>query len=136
MTYIWLIIIVILSIIEFATINLTTIWFVISGIVSLIISFFNDNLSLQVGVFVIFGIILLLLTRKFLVRLIPKKQVKTNLDRIIGMKGIVTNKDNDTLEVKVDGKKWSAYSDDKLEIGDEVIIREINSVKLKVEKEK
>ena len=69
-------------------------------------------------------------------RLIPKKQVKTNLDRIIGMKGIVTNKDNDTLEVKVDGKKWSAYSDDKLEIGDEVIIREINSVKLKVEKEK
>lgn len=136
MTYIWLIIIVILSIIEFATINLTTIWFVISGIVSLIISFFNDNLSLQVGVFVIFGIILLLLTRKFLSRLIPKKQVKTNLDRIIGMKGIVTNKDNDTLEVKVDGKKWSAYSDDKLEIGDEVIIREINSVKLKVEKEK
>lgn len=136
MTYIWLIIIVILSIIEFATINLTTIWFVISGIVSLIISFFSDNLSLQVGVFVIFGIILLLLTRKFLVRLIPKKQVKTNLDRIIGMKGIVTNKDNDTLEVKVDGKKWSAYSDDKLEIGDEVIILEINSVKLKVEKEK
>lgn len=136
MTYIWLIIIVILSIIEFATINLTTIWFVISGIVSLIISFFSDNLSLQVGVFVIFGIILLLLTRKFLSRLIPKKQVKTNLDRIIGMKGIVTNKDNDTLEVKVDGKKWSAYSDDKLEIGDEVIIREINSVKLKVEKEK
>lgn len=136
MTYIWLIIIVILSIIEFATINLTTIWFVISGIVSLIISFFSDNLSLQVGVFVIFGIILLLLTRKFLVRLIPKKQVKTNLDRIIGMKGIVTNKDDDTLEVKVDGKKWSAYSDDKLEIGDEVIIREINSVKLKVEKEK
>ena len=52
------------------------------------------------------------------------------------MKGIVTNKDNDTLEVKVDGKKWSAYSDDKLEIGDEVIILEINSVKLKVEKEK
>lgn len=136
MTYIWLIIIVILSIIEFATINLTTIWFVISGIVSLIISFFSDNLSLQVGVFVIFGIILLLLTRKFLARLIPKKQAKTNLDRIIGMKGIVTNKDNDTLEVKVDGKKWSAYSDDKLEIGDEVIIREINSVKLKVEKEK
>lgn len=136
MTYIWLIIIVILSIIEFATINLTTIWFVISGIVSLIISFFSDNLSLQVGVFVIFGIILLLLTRKFLTRLIPKKQVKTNLDRIIGMKGIVTNKDNDTLEVKVDGKKWSAYSDDKLEIGDEVIIREINSVKLKVEMEK
>lgn len=136
MTYIWLIIIFILSIIEFATINLTTIWFVISGIVSLIISFFSDNLSLQVGVFVIFGIILLLLTRKFLARLIPKKQVKTNLDRIIGMKGIVTNKDNDTLEVKVDGKKWSAYSDDKLEIGDEVIIREINSVKLKVEKEK
>lgn len=136
MTYIWLIIIVILSIIEFATINLTTIWFVISGIVSLIISFFSDNLSLQVGVFVIFGIILLLLTRKFLARLIPKKQVKTNLDRIIGMKGIVTNKDDDTIEVKVDGKKWSAYSDDKLEIGDEVIIREINSVKLKVEKEK
>ena len=54
----WVIIIVILAIIEFATINLTTIWFILSGIVALIMSFFTDNLYLEFSVFVILGIIL------------------------------------------------------------------------------
>ena len=61
---------------------------------------------------------------------------KTNIDRIIGMKGIVTEdiiKDN-IGEVKVDGKKWSAYADTPIKKGENVTILSINSVKLKVEK--
>ena len=62
--------------------------------------------------------------------------VKTNVDRIIGMRGIVTEditKDN-IGEVKVDGKRWSAYSDTDILKGEVVRILSINSVKLKVEK--
>ena len=61
---------------------------------------------------------------------------KTNVDRIIGMRGIVTEdiiKDN-FGEVKVDGKRWSAYSDTDILKGEVVRILSINSVKLKVEK--
>ena len=61
---------------------------------------------------------------------------KTNIDRIIGMKGIVSEdiiKDN-IGEVKVDGKKWSAYSDTDISKGENIKVLSINSVKLKVKK--
>ena len=52
------------------------------------------------------------------------------------MNGIVTEKieKNKNGEVKVDGKSWTAYSNEELEEGTIVKILEINGVKLKVEK--
>ena len=67
---------------------------------------------------------------------IKKDKVKTNIDRIVGMKGIVTEnitKDN-IGEVKVDGKKWSAYSDTDISKNEIVKVLSINSTKIKVEK--
>lgn len=132
----WLTMIVFLVIIEIASINLTTIWFVASAIVSLIISFFCNWFLLQFGIFVVLGIILLITTRPLLLRLFKVEKIKTNLDRVIGMEGIVTEDINplETGEVKVDGKKWSAYSTEKLEKGTLVMVEEINGVKLSVKK--
>ena len=133
--WIWLGIIVILSIWEALTVGLVSIWFIASGIVSLILSLFNVDFIICFGVFVILGTILMITTRKYLLKLFKVKNTKTNIDRIIGMKGIVTNIINDSnYEVKVDGKVWSAYSADELKVNDYVKILEINSVKLKVEK--
>ena len=63
-------------------------------------------------------------------------QEKTNLDRIIGMKGVVTEEIDELIigEVKVDGKRWSAISKSKLKVGDVVRILKINGVKLEVER--
>ena len=64
------------------------------------------------------------------------KNNKTNLDRVVGMHGVVTediNK-NDIGEVKVDGKRWSAISKEKLEKGTIVNILKIDGVKLVVSK--
>ncbi len=133
--WIWLGIIVILSIWEALTVGLVSIWFIASGIVSLILSLFNVDFIICFGVFVILGTILMITTRKYLLKLFKVKNTKTNIDRIIGMKGIVTNiLDNLIYEVKVDGKVWSAYSNEELKVNDYVKILEINSVKLKVEK--
>ena len=65
-----------------------------------------------------------------------KNNEQTNLDRIIGMKGIVTEAitTNNMGEVKVDGKKWSAYSSNDISKGEYVKVLLIDSVKLKVEK--
>ena len=63
-----------------------------------------------------------------------KTRVATNLDRIIGMKGIVL-KDipkNSLGEVKVDGKIWFAYSDEELDLNEIVEVLEINGTKIKV----
>ncbi len=134
--FFWILVIIILTIIEIASINLTTIWFVASALVSLAISFVCDNFLLQFGIFVILGIILLITTRPLLIRLLNVDKVKTNLDRVIGMDGIVTNDivPFEVGEVKVDGKKWSAVSNSKIEVGTKIKVLGIDGVKLKVER--
>lgn len=136
MFYTWLFIVLLLSFVEFITVNLVTIWFVVSGIVSLVLSFFVDNFMIQFSVFVILGIILLLTTRSWLNKIIKLKKESTNLDRVIGMQGIVTEEITKTNpgEVKVDGKKWMAIANEKIKVNSIVKILEIDSVKLKVEK--
>ena len=135
MFYMWLGIIILLGIIEASTINLVSIWFIISGIVTLIISLFTDNLLIQFAVFVVVGVILLLLTRKYVANKLVSKE-KTNLDRIIGMRGVVTEDIDDLVigEVIVDGKRWSAISKIPIKKGEKVKIVKIEGVKLIVER--
>ncbi len=130
----WLVLVIVLSIIEIATVNLLTIWFVISGIVALILSFFIKDVAIVSTVFALLGIILLFTTRPIFSKLLKPKNEKTNFDRIIGKVGIVTEeiKRNQIGEVKIDGKKWSAISNKKIEVGKEVIIEAIEGVKLVV----
>ena len=137
MFYTWLSIVVALAILEIATVNLVSIWFVVSGIIAMITSLFTDNILIQASIFIIFGIIFMLLTKKIIKKIIPNKE-KTNLDRIIGMTGIVISKitKNKSGEVKVDGKIWTAISNTTINENEPVKILEINSTKLKVEKRK
>ncbi len=137
MGYMWLIIIILLVIVEALTINLTTIWFVVSGIFALLISFFTANFLIQFSVFTILGILLLITTRPILKKIISEKSESTNLDRVIGMIGVVTKKieKNGTGEVKVDGKAWTAYADNEIDTNSAVKVLLINGVKIKVKKE-
>lgn len=132
--YFWLVMIVVLGLIEVATLNLVTLWYVISAIVSLVVAIFVDSFFVQFLIFTVLGTILLVTTRKSLAKLL-KGTVPTNLDRVIGMKGIVTEKIDDLTvgAVKVDGKEWSAVSKKSLEVGSIVRILGIDGVKLEVE---
>lgn len=134
MFYIWLSIVVLLAIIEILTVNLVSIWFVISGILSMITSLFITNITIQITIFVIFGVLFMLLTKKTVKKIVPKKE-KTNLDRVVGMEGIVTKKitKNTSGEVKVDGKYWTATADKTILPDTIVKVLELNSTKLKVE---
>ena len=135
MFYFWLILVIFLGFIEAITVNLVSIWFIISGMLALVTSFIIDNFIIQFGVFVIVGILLLLTTRKTLESKLVKKE-KTNFDRIIGMKGVVTEDISEMVvgEVLVDGKRWSATSNDDLKKDEVVRILKINGVKLEVER--
>ncbi len=133
----WLVLVIILSVIEIATVNLLTIWFVISGLVAMVLSFFIDDVAVVSTVFAILGIILLILSRPIVKKIRSNKSDKTNLDRIIGSTAIVTEeiKRNVVGEVKVDGKRWSATASKKINVGEEVRVKAIEGVKLVVEKE-
>lgn len=134
MVYLWVVIVILLAIVEAMTIDIVTIWFVISGLATIALSFFVDNFFIQLGLFTILGLLLLITTRPALKKYLKTKDEKTNFDRIIGMEGIVTEKitKNNVGEVKVDGKKWSAIADKTINVGSTVQILEITGVKVKV----
>ena len=134
----WLVVIILLTIIEITTAGLVSIWFIASALVSLIVSFFIESFSIQFAIFVLGGVLFLVLTRPLILKKLDITKEKTNLDRIVGMTGKVTeNISKNTIgEVYVDGKRWSAYSEEELSVDDLVTILAIDGVKLKVRKEK
>lgn len=136
MWILWLIVIVLLVFLEVSTINLVCVWFILSGLVSLILSFFIESFYILFAVFVLLGLVLMVLTRPILVKKLARKNVKTNSDRVLGMEGVVTEEINKLKvgEVKVDGKRWSAISDEKIEVGTTIIVESIDGVKLVVRK--
>ena len=121
---------------EVITVNLVTIWFIASGLVTLVVSIFVDSLVIQMSVFVILGILLLITTRKPLQRMVNNHRESTNLDRLYSMTGVVTENifHNKPGVVKIDGKFWTAISDEDIDVDSIIKVIEINSVKLKVKK--
>lgn len=135
MVWIWLGVVIALTLIEVSTVSLVSIWYIASALVSLILSFFIDSFLIQFAVFAILGTILVITTRDYLLKLFVKNKEKTNLDRVVGMTGYVTKEitKKDSGEVKVDGKLWTAISDKKIKVDSTVKVLEIDGVKIKVE---
>ena len=101
----------------------------------MLLSVFIDCYLLQFGVFIIGGFLLMIFTRSYLLNKVSLKNVRTNLDRVIGMTGIVTEAISkfSSGEVLVDGKRWTAVSNSDIDVKREVIIKEIEGVKVVVE---
>ena len=135
MTLFWLVLFVILALFELVTVNLVSIWFSLGALITTFVSLVTDNLMIHLAVFTISSIFLLLLTKPFVKKMKKREEVPTNLDMVVGKTGVVTEKiEKDGIgEVKVLGKKWSAYSDKEIEENSKVKILSINGVKLKVE---
>lgn len=138
MTFLWMIIFIALIVLELTTVNMVSIWFAIGALSSFILSFWVNDLTWQVAVFVGVSFISLLLTKKFVSKIRNSEVIRTNLDRVIGQIGIVTEEITslEPGEVKVDGKRWSAISTKKINVGSKVEILSIDGVKLNVKEVK
>ena len=138
MTFTWMIIFLTLLFIELVTVNLVTIWFAVGALAAFILTYFVDSVLIQIGVFIVVSAISLILTRKVVNKIRGGKIEATNLDRVIGKTGVVTEEITklDPGEVKVDGKKWSAVSSKKISVGSKVEILSIDGVKLNVKEVK
>jgi len=136
MTLGWFIIFLVLLGIEFATVNLVTIRFAIGALSALLLSFFVESIVVQSSVFVIVSILALFLTKPIIKKFNIVEKNPTNSDRFIGKEGIVTKdiKDNEYGEVKVYGEVWTATSNSTIKEGTKVIVKDIEGVKLVVEK--
>ncbi len=130
----WLMLMIVLAIIEAFTINLVTIWFAFGALVTAFVALITTNMDIQLAVFVFTSIIALIATRPIITRLKNDEITPTNLDRVIGKIGLVTEEITklEPGEVKVDGKRWSAVSKNQIQKDRKVEILSIDGVKLHV----
>ena len=75
MVYIWLCIILLLIVVEIMTSNLIAFYFILSGLVSLILSLVLNIYYLQVSMFLILGLFLLIKTRTKLQEKLDDKNI-------------------------------------------------------------
>lgn len=135
MAFCWLMVFIVLLLLEICTINLVSIWFAIGAAASFFVALFTDYIFIQMAVFIIVSILTLIITKP-LVQKVKSKKVSTNLDRVIGMEAEVTEDISKFQlgEVKVDGKRWSAKSNETISRGEIVKVEKIDGVKLIVKK--
>ena len=139
MIWVWLGAAVVFGIVEALTAGLVSIWFVAGSAAALIGAFLGAGLGVQVALFVVVSAAALAVTRPLVRRYTAGKAVPTNLDRVLGDSGKVTetiDNENSTGAVYVDGKTWTARSDDGSVIpaGTVVEILRMEGVKLFVRK--
>lgn len=139
MIWVWLVAAVVFGVVEALTAGLVSIWFVAGSAAALIGAFLGAGLGVQVALFVAVSAAALAVTRPLVRRYTAGKAVPTNLDRVLGDSGKVTetiDNENSTGAVYVDGKTWTARSDDGSVIpaGTVVEILRMEGVKLFVRK--
>lgn len=109
-TVLWSVLLILFIIAEAITVQLVSIWFAIGSLVALIANFCGANILVQAALFVGVSFAALLLTRPLVKKFSTPKIQRTNIDRIIGERAIVTE-EIDNLRaigvVKADGKSWS-----------------------------
>lgn len=138
MIAIWAVIFVVTLIIELETADLTTIWFCVSSLITLICSFFSIDILYQIIIFVALSFILILSTRPLTKKMMNKDIIHTNTDKLVGMIATVTKKivDGEIGEVKVDNNFWRAISIDGISINEneKVIVNSLSGNKVVVSK--
>lgn len=135
MPYIWIGIAVVLAVLEVATTQLVSIWFVVGAIAAAIATIFTGSLIIQVVFFVLVSAICLIATRPLVKKLTKSKVVRTNADSLIGKTGVITIEVNNNLaqgQINVGGQIWSAKSEGDfiLKVNEKAIVKSIAGVKL------
>lgn len=141
MVCIWLCIFIISIVVETTAPALVSIWFAAGSFVSLILSaFLGDSLIwLQILVFILVSVASVLAIRPFIIKSKKAKDLKSNIDSLIGQVGLVIDPITkfDSGTVKINGIIWTAefknQDINEIEKGQRVIIKEVQGNKLKVE---
>lgn len=139
MAYVWIALAIVMVLVEITTVQLVSVWFMVGALCAALTTLFTDSVVFQLAVFVGVSLLALLLTRPLVRRLKENRvQLRTNIDRLPGEKGVMLKPVENTESVgqaKVLGKVWSVKTDNPpLKEGDTVRVIAVDGVKLIVEK--
>lgn len=131
----WTIAFVIFVVVEAATVGLTSIWFALGSLASLLAAFLKAPDLLQIVLFIAVSVIALIFTRPLAVKYLNSRKKATNADRVYEMVGVVIEDIDNVLAtglVSVGGKQWTARSLSGIPIEKDTLVRavRIEGVKL------
>ena len=115
MTLVWVAAIIVFGIAEAATAGLVSIWFVAGSAAGLITAELGGSPWLQVVLFLVVSVAALAATRPLARKMLEKTITPTNADRVLHRTARVTeevNNEHSSGAVYIDGKTWSARSED------------------------
>ena len=111
---IWFCLMLVFLIVEAACpIHLVSIWFAAGSLTAMVVSFLGGPLWLQIAVFLVVSCLLLALLWPFIKKFLRPKLEKTNVDAVIGTKGVVTVTIDNTAaagQIKLGAMEWTARS--------------------------
>lgn len=132
----WLVLLIVFLIIEVATLGLTTIWFAGGALAAMLAAILHVPLAFQIILFFLVSLVLLFFTRPIAVKYFNRDRIKTNVESLVGKRGIVTE-EIDNIHAKgtvtMNGQEWSARSFAENEVipqGAVVTVMAISGVKL------
>lgn len=134
---VWLGGVVLFSVLEMASEQLVSIWFVLGAVFGLFASVLSFPFLWQLTIFAVTSALALLFFRPVIYRRLAGKNTPTNADRAVGKLARVRETTNgERGAAYVDGKEWSARSADggTLQVGEAVRVLRIEGVKLIVER--
>ena len=130
----WIVVIIAAIVIEVSTVALTSVWFALGGIVSLILAIFDVGFLWQMLSFIGISTIALIATRPIAKKMNTKDVIYTNSDKIIQMVGVVTKEipAGEIGEIRVNSELWRAKSleTETIHIGEKVIVNNLDGNKV------
>ena len=135
----WIVVAVAMAVVEAATVQLVSVWFVGGALAAIVVKLLGGPLWAQVLAFGLVTLGLPLMLRPLVKQYLNKDTTKTNVDALVGRKALVIERIDNlqaTGRIKLDGADWTARSVDGtvIEEQSEVVIRSVQGVKALVEK--
>lgn len=137
-TFIWIGAMIAFGILEVATVNMVSLWFVGGAAAALVAQLLGGGIWVQIIAFFVISIALLACLRPFVRKYVTPNKTATNADTALGQQAYLTETvDNlrGTGALKLDGKEWTARSanGEVLPEGMLVTVVKLEGVKLYVE---
>ena len=136
--WIWAIVVAISLVVEFATMQMVSIWIALGALVGLVLCAIGGiSLEVQIIVSCLVAMISIVFLRKFALKFLHKTKDNKPADSIIGRPCVVTKdiSPESSGEVKLNGVLWTAVSEEELKQGAKAVVIESIGNKLKVKGE-
>lgn len=135
MVLMWTILAIVFSVLEGITLGLTTIWFAMGSLAGMVMAMLGFGVPVQLTAFMVMALLTFAFIRPLAKKVLKVGDTKTNVDSLIGKKGIVhvAITPYKVGQVKVNGQIWTSKAeldDASIPVGEEIEVLRVDGVKL------